>query len=314
VAVIKSGASPAMWLIDETSLAGRVQLFGPNGQPISSTNKLPVDATANLAGDDSDLDAGAGVDLHDVVAIGLPANGGHVVGGTVTNPLVVNDAASVAALASIVAKLIAAPATEGKQDAGNTRLDSLATKLDTVATKLDTVAARSQSQVDALSALTTETGQKLEPADLAALATAARQDTAIARLDSSLVTLAAILTGVNRPLDLAVTAVGAAAAAVTLTLPAAGAGLFHHITRLEVGLYSTAARTGAATPITVTTTNLPGNPAFTFATAAAIGTTDHRQVDFDSPLKAVAANTPTTIVAPAVTGGLWRITASYFAL
>jgi hypothetical protein len=313
VAVIKSGASPAMWLIDETSLAGRVQLFGPNGQPISSTNKLPVDATANLAGDDSDLDAGAGVDLHDVVAIGLPANGGHVVGGTVTNPLVVNDAASVAALASIVAKLIAAPATEGKQDAGNTRLDSLATKLDTVATKLDTVAARSQSQVDALSALTTETGQKLEPADLAALATAARQDTAIARLDSSLVTLAAILTGVNRPLDLAVTAVGAAAAAVTLTLPAV-AGATHYIGRLSLTLYSTAVRTGAAAPITVTTTNLPGAMAFTFGTAGAIGTTDHRQVDFDSPLKAVAANTPTTIVAPAVTGGLWRITASYFAL
>lgn len=43
--------------------------------------------TANLAGDDTDLDSGAGTDNHDVVAIGLPGAGGHVVGGTATDPL-----------------------------------------------------------------------------------------------------------------------------------------------------------------------------------------------------------------------------------
>jgi hypothetical protein len=113
--------------------------------------------------------------------------------------------------------------------------------------------------------------------------------------------------------DIGATAVGAAAAAVTLTLPAAGAGLFHHITRLEVGLYSTAARTGAATPITVTTTNLPGNPAFTFATAAAIGAMDRLIFEPAKPKRSAAANTATTVVCPAVTGGLWRLNAAYFA-
>ncbi len=50
---------------------------------------LTVDGTvtADLTGDLSDLDSGAGVDSHEVVAIGLPASGGHVVGGTATNPL-----------------------------------------------------------------------------------------------------------------------------------------------------------------------------------------------------------------------------------
>ncbi len=40
----------------------------------------------NLEGDASDLDSGAGTDEHSVVAIGLPASGGHVVGGTSTDP------------------------------------------------------------------------------------------------------------------------------------------------------------------------------------------------------------------------------------
>src|SRR3972149_6425079 len=35
----------------------------------------------------ADLDSGAGTDNHSVTAIGLPAPGGHVVGGTSTDPL-----------------------------------------------------------------------------------------------------------------------------------------------------------------------------------------------------------------------------------
>lgn len=112
--------------------------------------------------------------------------------------------------------------------------------------------------------------------------------------------------------DLGVTAVGVAAAAVTLTLPAVAAA-FHHITRLEIGLYSTAARTGAATPITVTTTNFPGGPAFTFATAAAIGAMDRLIFEPAKPKRSAVANTATTVVCPAVTGGLWRLNAAYFA-
>jgi hypothetical protein len=109
-----------------------------------------------------------------------------------------------------------------------------------------------------------------------------------------------------------VTATGAAAAAVTLTLPTPGAGLFHYITSYEIRLYSTAARTGVATPIVVTTTNISGSPAFTFDTAGAIGTTAAQTSLFPTPTKTSSANTATTIVAPAVTGGLWRITVYYF--
>jgi hypothetical protein len=43
--------------------------------------------TAVMDGDKADLDTGGPVDNHAVVAIGLPGAGGHVVGGTATNPL-----------------------------------------------------------------------------------------------------------------------------------------------------------------------------------------------------------------------------------
>lgn len=46
-----------------------------------------VTATVDITGDHEDLDTGVGTDEHEVFAIGLPANGGHVVGGTPTNPL-----------------------------------------------------------------------------------------------------------------------------------------------------------------------------------------------------------------------------------
>ena len=119
------------------------------------------------------------------------------------------------------------------------------------------------------------------------------------------------LTNPYIPSTNAVTATGAAAAAVTLTLPASSAQ-FHYITRLEINLYSTAARTGAATPIVVTTTNLPGNPAYTLPTAGAIGTTETRVAEYPFPLKSSTVNTATTVVCPAVTGGLWRVNCVYF--
>lgn len=115
----------------------------------------------------------------------------------------------------------------------------------------------------------------------------------------------------NVPADLAVQAQGAAAAAVTLTIPAAGAGLFHYIDVIELHLYSTAARTGAATPVTVTSTNLPGSLSFLFPSAGAIGTIDRYAYSGDRPIRSAAANTATTIVCPAVTGALWHAKVIY---
>lgn len=111
-------------------------------------------------------------------------------------------------------------------------------------------------------------------------------------------------------LDLCVTAIGTSGAAVTATLPAV-VGKFHNITHISILAYSTAARTGNATPITVTTTNLSGSPAFTFATAAAIGTTDIQKMEPDEPIRSLTANTATTIVCPATTGVIWRIVVLY---
>lgn len=115
----------------------------------------------------------------------------------------------------------------------------------------------------------------------------------------------------NVPADLAVQAQGAAAAAVTLTIPAAGPGLFHYIDVMEIQLYSTAARTGAAAPVSVSSTNLPGNLTTLFPTAGAIGTIDRYAYSGDRPIRSAAANTATTIVCPAVTGGLWHVKVVY---
>jgi hypothetical protein len=110
----------------------------------------------------------------------------------------------------------------------------------------------------------------------------------------------------------AVTAVGTSGAAVTLTLPAV-AGQFHYITLIEIVKYAAAALTGSATPVTVTSTNLPGTPAFTMGTAAAIGTTERIFFTPNKALKSSVVNTATTIVCPATTSVIWRVNVWYVA-
>lgn len=119
----------------------------------------------------------------------------------------------------------------------------------------------------------------------------------------------------SRPLPstLHVTATAAANTAATATLPAAGAGMFHYITHINIVRNATAALAGTAT-IIHTSTNLPGSPAWSVGNAMAAGGT---QVDVNyspaTPLKSLAANTATTIVAAA--GGaavLNRVNVSYY--
>jgi hypothetical protein len=109
------------------------------------------------------------------------------------------------------------------------------------------------------------------------------------------------------------TATGAAAAAVTLTIASPGTGLRHYLTYLSINKFATAVLTPAATPVIVTTTNLPGSLAFSFeADAAAQGTMVRWREDFTYPLAASAQATATTIVCPATTGVIWRVTAGYY--
>jgi len=116
----------------------------------------------------------------------------------------------------------------------------------------------------------------------------------------------------QRGATLAVTATGAASAAVTATLPAV-AGLRHYIDRVSVLRSATAALTAAATPVVVTTTNIPGTPAMTFGSdAGGIGLDKEVVLDFGGAGMATSAiNTATTIVAPVYTGVIWRINAFY---
>lgn len=109
------------------------------------------------------------------------------------------------------------------------------------------------------------------------------------------------------------TGTAAANGALTITLPAAGSGLFHYITRIEINRTATAALAGTAT-LVVTSTNLPGNPAWSFGNAMAAGGT---QSDLNAPiwppLKSSVANTATTIVMPAPGAAvLWRANVYYF--
>jgi hypothetical protein len=110
--------------------------------------------------------------------------------------------------------------------------------------------------------------------------------------------------------QLAATATGVSGAGVTLTLPAV-VDQFHYVTFIELVAYTTANRSGNSTPIVVTTTNLPGNPAFTFATAASVGTTDTKTYVHTLPLRSVVSNTATTIVCPATAAIIWRVNVWY---
>jgi hypothetical protein len=110
--------------------------------------------------------------------------------------------------------------------------------------------------------------------------------------------------------NFAACAVGTAAQSLTITLPAAGAGLFHHIDAIELTLFSTAARTGSATPVTVSSANL-GGYGLTFASAAVIGSVERYALSSDRPVRSAVANTATTITLPAVTGALWRYNVIY---
>jgi len=112
--------------------------------------------------------------------------------------------------------------------------------------------------------------------------------------------------------SLHVTNTGAASAAVTATLPAV-VGLRHYIDRISVIRSATAVLTPSATPVLVTTTNLPGTPVLTFGSdAAAQGVDKELVLDFGGAgLACSAVNTATTVVCPIYTGVIWRVNVTY---
>jgi hypothetical protein len=111
---------------------------------------------------------------------------------------------------------------------------------------------------------------------------------------------------------ISITATAAISTGITLTLAAPAAGLFHYISLIQMSLFAGAALTPAAAPVLVTTTNLNGNPTYDWNNAGAQGTITYREVSPAIPIKSAVAATATTIVAPVLTGGIWRLTAYYF--
>lgn len=115
-----------------------------------------------------------------------------------------------------------------------------------------------------------------------------------------------------KPSTLLVTTTAAVGTAVTATLPAV-AGLRHVLDFISVVRSATAALTASATPVVITTTNLPGTLALTMGSdAAGIGVDRELSRDFGSTgLAASALGTATTVVCPAYTGVIWRVTVGY---
>ena len=115
------------------------------------------------------------------------------------------------------------------------------------------------------------------------------------------------------PATLCVSVTGATGAAVTATLPAAGTGLFQYISRLLIQRHTSALLTAGATPTIVTTTNMAGGRQFSLpADAAAQGAVFQAWLEQSQPIKASLANTALTIVCPATTGVIWRVTVDYY--
>ncbi len=111
-----------------------------------------------------------------------------------------------------------------------------------------------------------------------------------------------------------VTAVGAVNTSVTATLPAPGAGLFHYITSIRVTKLYALVGVASGTGVTITTTNLPGGPAWTTEQAAGALGTAVKVVDevCGLPIKSAAANAATTIVCPAQAQTIWRVNVTYY--
>lgn len=102
---------------------------------------------------------------------------------------------------------------------------------------------------------------------------------------------------------------GSAGGVLSVTLPAVP-GKTHAIAHINIIAYNTVARTGNATPVLVTTSNL-NSLGWVFASAGAIGTSEFKITEPSVPLAAAQANTNTVITCPATNNVRWFVTVIY---
>lgn len=115
-----------------------------------------------------------------------------------------------------------------------------------------------------------------------------------------------------KPMTDFISATGLVSAAVTATLPAVP-GLRHIVDFVHVTRSATAALTAAASPVVITSSNLPGTFAMTMGQdAGGIGIDKEVKEDFGGTgLASTALNAATTIVCPVYVGVIWRINVGY---
>ncbi len=90
---ILSGAGATVYL-KAAGAGSDADPFVPEHSLGAGTNNIGDTDVLTLVGDSPDLDSGAGTDNHAGVAILLPASGGHVIGGTETDPIRTDPVAS----------------------------------------------------------------------------------------------------------------------------------------------------------------------------------------------------------------------------
>jgi hypothetical protein len=120
---------------------------------------------------------------------------------------------------------------------------------------------------------------------------------------------------VQKPSPLLVNVRTAVNAGGTVTLPAAGAGVFHYITAIQIRKLYNVVGVAAGAGVNITTTNLPGGLQFLTEQNASPAGTVALVVDLElnSPIKSSVANTATTVVAPAQLQTIWDMNVWYYA-
>ena len=100
----------------------------------------------------------------------------------------------------------------------------------------------------------------------------------------------------------------------TASLPAPAAGLFHYITSVQLVKLYAALGVASGAGVVITSTNLPGTPAWTTEQIASAVGTAPLVINYQptTPLKSAAAAVATTFVAPAQLQTIWRWNISYF--
>lgn len=117
------------------------------------------------------------------------------------------------------------------------------------------------------------------------------------------------------PSNLHVTATAAVNTGSTCSLPAPGIGLVHYITRISLAKLYSVVGVASAAGVVITSTNLPGSPAWLTEQAVGAAGTAPKVIDEwyqGNPLKSLAVNVATTFVAPAQLQTIWRWNVSYY--